>query len=297
MGSLGILLSGGGLGAVAALDESNSDQETAKDSTTTPIAKSRTASGTRDISQSSTGPQGGLSSEQSQLAEPEAAAFQIEELHAPSTVEIGTEYTVNVVVKNTGVADGVYESEVTVDPEIGTNETVSIDLSIPSGETRTFRLTDTIQSLSSIGYEIGQYRTEVSGIKRTEPVGTPVTSQGVRITVSDLSEEGSTYGEHESENGKFIVGEITTKNINEDSEMRYLPSYLSFKLFDSQRTNQYEPASLGIEFDRYETANVRPGVQRSGPIVFDVPENIKLADLTIFYHSNYPPVTIEWHTS
>ncbi|WP_169302500.1 DUF4352 domain-containing protein [Halorientalis salina] len=291
LGSIGILLGGAGVGSLAALNESNPDQ--AADST----VSSPTASGSENLDQSGTTSHDESSSQQGQTGDGADALFQVSELRAPSEVEIGTEYTVEVVVTNTGGSDGTYNSAVTADPHQGTDRTIPVELSIPAGETRTQTLTETIQTLSTTSYEIDQQQTAVTGKRRTEPVGTPVTSRDVRITVDNLSEEGETYQGYESENGKFIVGEITAQNVSDESEMQYLPAYLNFNLFDPQRNNQYEPVSLGIEFDNYETANVRSGVRRSGPIVFDVPQSIELNDLVVFYHKEIPEIIIEWEIS
>lgn len=291
LGTPGILLGGAGVGSLAALNESNADQTA--DST----VSSPTASGSENLDQSGTTSHDDSSFQQDQRGDGAAESFQVAELRAPSEVEIGTEYTVEVAITNTGGSDGTYDSAVTADPHQGTDRTIPVELSIPAGETRTQTLTETIQTLSTVRYEIDQQRTEVAGKRRTEPVGTPVTSRDVRITVDSLSEEGETYQGYESENGKFIVGEITAQNVSGESDMEYLPAYLNFKLFDHQQNKQYEPASLGIDFDSYETANVRSGVRRSGPIVFDVPQSVELNDLVVFYHKEIPEIIIEWQVS
>lgn len=290
LGSLGILLGGAGVGTLAALNESNSDQ--VADST----VSSPTASGSENLDQSGTTTPNESSSQQGQMGGA-AATFQVAELRAPSEVEIGTEYTVEVVVTNTGGLDGTYNSAVTADPHQGTDRTIPVELSIPAGETRTQTFTETIQTLSTTSYEIDQQRTAVTGKRRTEPIGTPVTNRGVRITVNSLSEEGETYQGYESENGKWIVANVTAQNIAENSEMKWLPNYLDFNLFSPEDTVQYEPATPGVEFDGYETANVRPEVERGGPIVFDVPSSFRLDDSTIFYHDSIFNITIEWHHS
>lgn len=296
IGSVGILLGGAGVGSIAVLDEANSERETAADSTTASTAKSGMSTGTKDGGQSNTASQDESPSQQTQPAESDAAAFQVTALRAPSEVEILTEYTVEVVVKNTGGVGGTFNSELVVDPVSDVEKTVPIELSIPTGETRTSTLKTTPPSMGTASYEIGQQRTEVTAVKRTESVGTAVTSRSVRITVTSLSEEGATYRGHKPENAKFIVAEVTAKNVS-DSEIHYLPNYLDFKLFDSQRTKQYEPVSLGVDFERYETANVRPGVKRSGPIVFDVSADTRIDDVVIYYHDGLFDVTIEWQQS
>jgi hypothetical protein len=225
---------------------------------------------------------------------PEPANIALDQYEAPTEVEIGEEFDVTISVTNTGGQSTTYSAPVYLKTtDTSWQEVGSLDFgSVDPGETK--QVTTEPFSLSYINrYEIriGQ-SSQTAAIQtvssRQNWGSTFETPEGYVIRVDEPEFTGAyryeTYSgdieEQEPEDGgQWVFVNVYVKN--QTGSGSYSPTGFALLSGNSQYDSRFvlnEPIDYG---EPYESGELQPGIERSGYVLYAVPDSVSLSDISI----------------
>ena len=226
------------------------------------------------------------------------AEFELAEYDVPDTVEIDEEFMVEITVRNTGGQVGDFEAPLYIrTPETEWQEGGTWSwLAVGSGHTKaatsasawsfsyinryeirlgTFEQTATIQTVSATMAWGGEYTTPAGYRIRVE-------QPDVQPTYESEDYDGSIEDVEPESGGQWAFATIWVKN--ETGQADYSPLASEFGLLygnkqaDGDTILTDDPINRGEPF---EGGELQPGVERSGWIAFQIPDDLGVDDLTM----------------
>lgn len=243
--------------------------------------------------------------------EPATAEFDVSVDAPSSNVEAGEDVNVSITVENTGDADGRFETQVVRRGPGGVEESSTLSVGVPAGETRraatSFRhdyVGDYVYTVEATGEEFG-VTTDVRelgfGDEYVNPDDVTVTVDSggnfydIRLTRSYTytDDEGNRRLERAGEDMRYaMVSVVSRKETREPVEM---PERDEFTLFVGDEA--YEPVDR-LTDDEYEGGATR-GLTREGMIMFEIDDRFNRENtFEVYWTRNYNGGTAEaiWST-
>jgi len=237
------------------------------------------------------------------------ASLSVTEVSAPSTIEIGTTFTVSVTVENTGGREGTFSSP--VEARLGTGDWAGTDAAaettVPAGETATAEV------------ELGPYHYVQPASFRVadaEPVARPrfvprqlslggshLLPNGVEISVESFEfaetytyeGDGGTKELEPTDSEKWAIAAVRAENTGDEPADAPLVSDIA--IFRGEEEYAYQ--SISDNESRYEGGELEPGAVSEGDLPSDVPSEAARADLHVEYKEAYDggQVSVFWSLS
>lgn len=120
------------------------------------------------------------------------------------------------------------------------------------------------------------------------PLGTDVEIDSFSIRINSGAEKDRIYSDsgyfyYDPEEGaKYIVLSISVKNIDKTMESFQVSN---FQLYTSDGV-RYSPSSLIMADDFFYIESMNPGIEKSGYVAFQVPQEVSISDLYLVYRSS-----------
>lgn len=229
---------------------------------------------------------------------PEPASFEVVEYEIPETIEIGSEVTLSITIRNTGGQAGSYSAPLYIKtPDSNWEEGGEWRASeVPPGEPATLESNEPLEFdyIQRYEFRLGQSSKTATVQTVSAKLGWGsefTTPAGYRIRVDEPTLQ-DTY-EYEDYNGDILEaepesgGQWAFVNVwvkNETGQANYSPLASEFALFtgnsqyDGETLLLDDPINKGEPFDGGE---LQPGIERSGWIAFELPENVSVSDLVM----------------
>lgn len=216
------------------------------------------------------------------------ASITATSIEAPSRADLGDPFDLEVTLRNDGQASGSYPLEVYRRRGAEWERIHSEDVSVEADATSSVTISGVNGSVvGPLRFRVGSdgptAETAVGGAQRT--VGERFTSDGVAFSV-DAIEYRREYVWQDDESERRVKAPdrqqyawvtVTAENVAETR--RDLPRPRDFSLL--LQGDEYEPADIKRERDRYEGGSVLSGTQRSGWIAFQIPNQIPKDEVRI----------------
>lgn len=229
---------------------------------------------------------------------PKPASFEVVEYGIPETVEIGSEVTLSITIRNTGGQAGSYSAPFYLKTPDSSWEEVGewgFDEVAP-GETETSETTESLEFDYIQRYEFRLGQSSKTAVMQTVSAklawGSEFTTPaGYRMRVDEPTMQDS-Y-EYEDYSGNIVEaepesgGQWAFVNVwvkNETGQANYSPLASDFALltgnsqFDGETLLLDEPINKEESFDGGE---LQPEVERSGWVAFELPGNVSVSDLVM----------------
>lgn len=232
------------------------------------------------------------SSNNEQTKEPEAS-FEVVEYNLPETVAIDSSVSGNITVRNVGDAAGGATTQLyvqTPDSDWSVVNEYEIE-NLEAGGT-----TELSVEMSGFNY-IDRYELALGNSDKTAVIQTVsaeidwgneyTTPDGyvIRIDRPELQDTYTTEGfdgkteESPDNRGQWAFANVYVKN--ETGQSSYSPTGFSLITGSSQYDSRFilsDPINKG---EKYDSGDLQPGIERSGWLAYELPENLSVSDLTM----------------
>ena len=224
------------------------------------------------------------------------ASFEVVEYDLPETVSIGSTLSGTILVENVGDAAGGFNKPLyirTPDSDWTQVEEYSVENIEPGGGARLNLETGNLQYINRYEFALGQSETTavVQTVSANLDWGTEYTTpEGYRIRVDEPNLQstytyeaygGGTEEKSPEDRGQWAFVNVYTKN--ETGQTAYSPLGSEFSLItgNSQFDSTFlinDPVDKGEQF---EGGELQPGIERSGWVVYELPADVSVSDLTM----------------
>jgi len=240
---------------------------------------------------------------------PDPAALAVTEVSTPSTIEIGTTFTVSVTVENSGGQSGTFSAP--VEARLGTGDWTTTDATaetaVPAGETATAEV------------ELGPYHyvqpasfrvPDAEAVARPRFVprqlplgGSHLLPNGVEIAVESFEfadlytyeGDGGTKQLEPTDSEKWAIATVRAENTGDEPADAPLVSDIA--IFRGEEEYAYQ--AISDNRSRYGGGELEPGGVSSGDLPSDVPAAAAREDLHVEYKEAYDggQVSVFWSLS
>jgi len=221
------------------------------------------------------------------------SSFELVEYDLPETVSIGSSITGTIVIRNTGDSTGETTAPLyirTPDSDWNLVNEYSVE-DVEPGETASLSVEiDDINYINRYEFALGQSENTavIQTISAEIDWGSEYTTPNGYVVRIDRPELQNTYtaegynGETEEspeDRGQWAFANVYVKN--ETGQSAYSPTGFSLVSGSAQYDSEIlfnEPVNKG---DKYESGELQPGIERSGWIVYELPADLSVSDLTM----------------
>jgi len=222
-----------------------------------------------------------------------ARFFEIERIDLPDSAQVGEGWSFYVDIENTSDEDRTFESPISV--RLGDSRwdesDIRIEVDVPAHETATWdsgpishqymgALSVRVDGTGDVA-EVDITRRQLSfGDLYEKPDGVLLTSRGITFEGSYTWSAGGSERAVEPDSGNQFAF-VDFYAINESNSSADAPSKRRTSLIVDG--SQYDYEYTTVEGGVYEGGDTQPGVERSGWIMFEVPEDIGEDDATVVW--------------
>jgi hypothetical protein len=243
----------------------------------------------------------------SPTATPEPARFRVEDLSVPDAATIGQRLTVAATVRNVGGRAGRAAVPLAIDRgggEWNDVATLRTDTVRPGQAVTVESPPVTPSTLPALRLRAGDRQATVTVEPPVLAVGEPFSTRaGVAVEVTGISfdasyeyyVDGDARVAETAPGWKWAFVDVEVENPTDGPAPA--PTYEEFGLLRSLSGTQYDPLVDRKEIAHYRGGVLLAGAERTGRVVFEVPDDVGAADLRVAWSRTYGDIgaaTVYW---